>query len=344
MNNSDFQNMEEEVSIKEQIEKLIIKIRLYFSVLSANKWKFVIINTVVLIVVLLYLFLLAKPYYISSVTILPDYGSKASMGNLSSLASLAGINIGGEGPSTEIYANLIKSESVLSPVIYSKYKTEEYADSVNLIEYFDIQSDDNESLSIREREKFLLMMKKLGETAVSTNLDKTTKILELNVRMPESKFAADVANKIVASLDNYIRTQRKSFATEQSYYLEKRIGQVKDSLEIAENRLRDFTDRNRGFINSPILMIEQGRLQREVEILQAVYIEITKQYELVQIEKIKDTPVLNIMEEAKDPIKKAGPKRGIILLGTLFFSVIVSGAYFMFKDEITPYIKLLRNK
>ncbi len=57
-----------------------------------------------------------------------------------------------------------------------------------------------------------------------------TKILNVTVTMPEAQLSADVANKLVESLDLYIRTQRKSYATEQSFYLEKRTSQIKDSL------------------------------------------------------------------------------------------------------------------
>jgi uncharacterized protein involved in exopolysaccharide biosynthesis len=343
MNNSDFQN-NEDISSEEQIKNIIGKLRFYSSRLISKKRNFIVFNLTAALFVLAYLIFAIKPYYISAITILPEYGSKASMGgNLSSLASLAGINIGGEGPSTEIYANLIRSESILEPVIYEKYKTEKYPDSLNLIDYFEIEGNEAETAEIQEREKFLAMVKEMSEKRITTSVDRITKILELTITMPESKLSADVANKIVESLDNYIRTQRKSFATEQSYYLEQRIRQVKDTLRIAEDRYRDFADRNRGFLTSPTLMVEQGRLQREVEIQQAVYIEITKQYELVQIEKIKDTPVLNIREKAKDPVQKAGPKRAVIFIGFMFFSVMLSAAYYMFKDEIIPYIKLLKD-
>lgn len=342
MNNSDFQGQEEEISTEEQIKKIITKFRFYLNKLMLKKWRYIAVNSIAALVVVLYLIFLAKSYYTSSITILPDYGSKASMGNLSSLASLAGINIGGEGPSTEIYANLIRSESILEPVIYSKYKTEEYPDSINLIDYFEIEGDEDKPAEINEREKFLSLMKELKGSRISTSIDRTTKILDITVTMPESRLSADVANRIVESLDNYIRTQRKSFATEQSFYLEKRIAQIKDSLSMAEERYREFADRNRGFLTSPTLMVDQGRLQREVEIQQAVYIEITKQFELVQIEKVKDTPVLNVRERAKDPVQKAGPKRAIILIVFVFFSAVVSAIYFMFKDDIIPYIKLLK--
>ena len=75
---------------------------------------------------------------------LPEYGSKSTtLSGLSQLASLAGVKVG-EGAPTEIYQNLLTSETVLEPVIYAKYKTEEYKDSVNLIQYF--LKDDTEKI------------------------------------------------------------------------------------------------------------------------------------------------------------------------------------------------------
>ena len=65
------------------------------------------------------------------------------LSQLSGLASLAGVKVGESAP-TEIYQNLISSETVLQDVIYAKYQTKEFPDSVNLIEYFEMdETDDN---------------------------------------------------------------------------------------------------------------------------------------------------------------------------------------------------------
>ncbi len=169
-----------------------------------------------------------------------------------------------------------------------------------------------------------------------------TKILSVTVTMPEAQLSADVSNKLAQSLDLYIRTQRKSNATEQSFYLEKRTGQVKDSLTNAENMLKKFREQNRITAQSPNLLLEQGRLMRNVEILQTVFVELTKQLEIAKIDKIKDAPVLNIKEYANNPVKKAGPKRLSSLITIMFFSFIFSSLYFIFKDDVKKYFKLLR--
>ena len=82
---------------------------------------------------------------------------------------------------------------------------------------------------------------------------------------------------------------------------------------------------------------------RNVEILQTVFIELTKQLEIAKIDQIKDAPVLNVKEYAKNPVKKAGPKRANSLIIIMFFSFIFSSLYFIFSDDVIKYVKLLKS-
>lgn len=333
--------IEDSRSFDEKYIDMVNKIRPYILKLWSNRKNFLMFNTVVLILSILYLLFIVKPYFKSSIAILPEYGSKTSMlSQLSGLASIAGVNVG-EAVPTEIYQNLLNSEMVISNVVYTKYKTKEFQDSVNLIQYFGIDSPDGDP-EFRRRKEFLSAYDLLTKSKITTDIDRMTKILTINVIMPEAQLSADVANKLAESLDLYIRTQRKSYATEQNFYLEKRTQQVKDSLAVAEDQLKNFREQNRITIQSPKLLLEQGRLMRNVEILQNVFIELTKQLELAKLDLIKDAPVLNIKEFAKTPVLKAGPKRASSLIIIMFFSVIGSGLYFIFKDKLIYYFKVLK--
>ncbi len=108
---------------------------------------------------LVYLLFLTKPFFESTVTILPEYGSKSSsmLSQLSGLASIAGVKVGESAP-TEIYQTLISSETVLQNIIYGKYLTEEFSDSVNLIKYFELDENDNNPV-IQKRKNFLKLYK-----------------------------------------------------------------------------------------------------------------------------------------------------------------------------------------
>jgi uncharacterized protein involved in exopolysaccharide biosynthesis len=333
----------EKKTTEQKIQDFIEKLRPYILKLWNKRKKLLILNGAVLVVTLIFLLFIIKPYYESSVVILPEYGSKSNMlSQLSGLAALAGVRVG-ELAATEIYQNLLQSESVMAPVIYSRYLTKEYPDSVNLIEYFEFDTKDKNP-EIQKRKRFLELSELLTKALISTDIDRMTKILSVKVTMPEAQLSADVVNKLVASLDFYIRTKRKSYAGEQRYYLEKRVEQIKDSLTICENKLKDFREQNKMITQSPNLLLEQGRLMRNVEIRQNVYIELNKQLELTKIDEIKDTPILNIKEIAQNPIIKAGPKRANILILIIFFSFLASGTYYLFEDIINKTFRYIRKK
>ncbi len=108
------------------------------------------------------------------------------------------------------------------------------------------------------------------KSKIETDIERLTKILTITINMPESQLSADVANAVVESLDDFIQNKRKTFATKQKEYIEKRINQVKDSLTVDENILKNFRDKNRIVDLSPNLLLEQSRLERTVQIEQAV--------------------------------------------------------------------------
>ncbi len=331
------------LSAEEEFRKTVAAARPHFKKLKENRKKFIWINISIAVLTLVLLFFVVSLYYESTVTILPDYGNKnTSLNQLSDLAAMAGVKVG-EGAPTEIYQVLVTSESVLEPVIYKKYFTKEYKDSVNLIQYFDIEPDNSLSPRLQKRKMFIKAYKELYESHIVTDLDRITKVLNIKVTMPESDLSALVANNIVESLDNYIRTKRKSYASEQRFYIEKRLLQVKDSLSSAENKLKNFREENR-LIASPALQLEQGRLLRNVDIMQAVYMELNKQLEIAKIDEIKETPVLNVKELAKDPVIKAGPKRGVIFVVIMFTSILLSALFFMFRDEIKKYYRIVKGR
>jgi uncharacterized protein involved in exopolysaccharide biosynthesis len=327
-----------EKSFEEKLNAFLQKIKPHISLLWGERKKFILLNAAVFAAAILYLLFLISPAYQGTVTILPEYGSKsASISGLSQIASLAGVKVG-EGAPTEIYQNLITSESVLEPVILKEYKTEKFDNPVNLFEYYEIEKSGN-SYSRRD---YLALFKGL-RGSINTKLDRFTRILDISVTMPESQLAADVANELVESLDMYIRTKRKSYALEQIYYLEKRTAQVRDSLTKAEEKLKVFREQNRIVTHSPQLMLEQGRMMREVEILQTVYIELNKQLEIARIDDIRETPVVNLKEPAKDPVIKAGPRRLNSLITIMIFSILLSAAYFILKPHLKRYYSIIKS-
>ena len=79
------EEIEDNRTFEEKFKDFVQKVKPYKERFRAVRKKFLIVNFVVLILALAYLLFLTKPYFESTVTILPEYGSTVER-NLESLA------------------------------------------------------------------------------------------------------------------------------------------------------------------------------------------------------------------------------------------------------------------
>jgi len=76
--------------------------------------------------------------------------------------------------------------------------------------------------------------------------------------------------------------------------------------------------------NVPALGVAYLRKVRELKIQEAVFEQLTKQYEVAKINENKDTSTLQILDEAVAPSKKSKPKRSLIVLLSTFTAFLIS--------------------
>lgn len=84
--------------------------------------------------------------------------------------------------------------------------------------------------------------------------------------------------------------------------------------------------------NVPNLGLEYARRYREVKIQEAIFEQLTKQYELAKLTEAKDSSALQILDEAVVPLKKSSPKRAmIVILSTV--TAMIGAISFAFVSE-----------
>ena len=86
------------------------------------------------------------------------------------------------------------------------------------------------------------------------------------------------------------------------------------------------------FSEIPNLEIELLRLKREVEIQSKLYAFLTQQYEESKIQEARDTPTIQILDDASTPIKRFKPKRTIMVIGYSLIAFVLSGIYVIFVE------------
>ncbi len=264
--------------------------------------------------------------FLATTVILPD-GDKSkmsSLGGLSDLASLAGVNVGGEGSLVKLYPTILKSETLLKNVLYKKYQTKKFQQPINLIEYWEIEAKTPEL-------QYEIGLNALREV-LQVSMETKTLVITMSISMPEPQLAADILNSVTAELNSFLLNKKTTSAGNQRKFVEDRLVEVKQDLTEAENALKEFREKNKQVL-SPRLLLDQERLIRDVQINGVVYTELRKQFELVKIEEVKNIPVINAMDPARAPAKKDKPKKATIVLAVFLISFFGSIGYIIVQSQ-----------
>jgi len=134
-------------------------------------------------------------------------------------------------------------------------------------------------------------------------MDSKTSIVTMAIETEEPQLSADILNNIIREIEINIRTKRNTNASEQRKWIDARLLEVRDDLSKAENAFKNFREKNRSISSSPQLLLDQERLMREVQINSTMYIELKKQYELAKIERIRTTPIDNVIWTTDDALR-----------------------------------------
>lgn len=281
------------------------------------------------IVTLLFNFFILNLTYKASTSLLPET-EKGKMGLLSQysgLAQLAGVNVSGSEVA-RLYPLIATSETVLRPVIELTYQTQRYPQPVNLIQFFDIDE--------KSPDKNMFEALKELRGNMTTSYDMKTATVVVTVEMEDPQLAADVLNAIVGELDRFMRLKRINTASEQAKWISTRLVDIEKELRLAEESLKTFSERNRRISDSPELTLRQARLMREVTVKSTIVVELKKQYELAKIEEIKNITIVNVLDEARPPVKKEHPKRATNAAIAFALVLLGMGVYYAMKPEYEP--------
>jgi uncharacterized protein involved in exopolysaccharide biosynthesis len=281
--------------------------------------------------------LLVSPTYTATTTFVPEAGPQGRLpSSLAGLATQFGIALGSEASkSPKFYAEVVRSRELMEHVLLSNYADPRHTqhattDSATLLRILRVTGRDLADSLYRG-------VKKLTNL-VSVTVDAQTNIVSLSVDAHYPTLAAAVANRFVSYLNAFNAQYRQSQAREQRKFVEQRLVDGERELRSAEEDLRTFYERNRSWQQSPQLTFEEGRLRRQVEIRQEVYLTLKREYETARIQEVNDTPVITVIDTAAPPARKSQPKRTLLVVIALVLGAMV-GAFWAAGTE---YLEQMR--
>lgn len=303
-------------------------------ILLRRRWRLVLGLPFAMAAVTAVASLIMRPTYTASTTFVPEAGPGTNLpASLAGLAGQFGLSIGADASrSPRFYADVLKSRALLERVLQARYvdPRSTSSDSARLLDILRIDgrnAADSLSRGVRK-----------VSDLVSTRVDIQTGVVRLSVDSRYPGLAAAVANRMIGYLNEFNTQTRQSQARERRRFVEQRIVGAETELRSAEGDLRAFYERNRSWQQSPQLVFEEGRLRRQVDIRQEVYLTLKREFETARIEEVNDTPVITVIDAAVAPQLRTRPRRTVmVMLGFLLGAILgVFGAL------AAPYIDQVR--
>jgi len=313
-----------------------IDFKVIFHVLWNDRWRMILITIIATMIGIIFA-LRQTPLYKSSISIYPSGDNDISqMAELKSMASAFGFNAASNQRSIEI-EDILYSRNLQKKLIYNKWVSSKWHEPIDLISYWKKNNESKLSYNPLDWIKTLFKTNELSEPGYKNEIDAMNNLSSriemkksqsglytISVWMEERKLASDIANMIYDFLVEFNTVSSVNNSKMNRTFIQDRLKDIGARLETAEERLKDFREKNRSIIESPQLQLELGRLTRDVEIQNQLYITLLEQLELVKIKELDETPTLTVLDTAVPSLYKDKPKRKNIVLLSFMVGIMVS--------------------
>lgn len=300
-------------------------------IVSKNIKVILFIPSVICTICIIYLLFFSQPIYVSTSKIMSSNNS-GGVSQAAGIAAQFGISLPtNTNEQIWVYPEVIKSKRLAKKILKRKFDTKKFGEQKTLFQIMnqnfnesDISSDTSEAIAI---ENFL--------SSITLDEDIKTTVFTLNFSSIEPSLSYEVNKAIIEELDLHQKEYQKKNIKNTRLFIEDRINAIEKELILAEERLKNFNDRNRRIENSPSLILDQQRLSREVTVLIGVFTTLKQQYETTKIEEVKITNYVIVIDPPDLPIYPAKPRKKVVLIVWGFIGIFIAVAYALFLESLS---------
>ena len=252
-----------------------------------------------------YVKFIKSPSFLSWTTILLPEDQPASFGGLAGLASDLGVNIpGSRGPNEDLsspsfFPDLLKSRTFAEKILDKEFYTDEFGQKLSLLSILTHGNEQPRYSRDTLINKAIIVLKE----KIVFSKELKSSIASISVIAHEAIFAKELAEVVLVELENLSRYYKSQRTNEKITFINERILSVNNDLTKSEQKLKEFKEKNRQ-VSSPALQLEQERLERDLEIQKGVYLTLRQQLELVKIEQVQESSVVQVLDM---PVVALGP-------------------------------------
>ena len=310
--------------------------------------------------------------YTATVTLAPEseQGS-ASLGGLSALAGMAGINLhnnqGGDALNPELYPDIVSSVAFSTELFDVPVQAEEDSLKCTLYEYLDehqrapwwsavtgfpfkclgwvmsLFRDEEKEGENGKVDPFRLTKEetdivKALNSRIAVSVDKKTSVITLGVTMQDPLIAATLTDTVMSKLQAYITDYRTNKARHDLAFTQKLYDEARAKYYEAQQAYADYVDMNQN-VTLRSVQTRQERLQNEMTLAYNLYNQTAQQLQLARAKVQESTPVFTVVQAPTVPLQASKPSKAMILVGFVFLAVVGTVGWILFGRELLSNIK-----
>lgn len=303
-------------------------------------------------------------YYTSTAKLAPELSSYNSS-SLGDIASSFGIELGGSSSNgdaifPELYPELISSNDFLTSLFdvkvtsidgkidttyYSYLATMQqspwWSKMMNGVKSW-FATKDTTTIAQNAKVNPFKLTKRQNDIAqaisgnVSCSVDKKNYVISITVQDQDPLICATLADTVQQRLQQFITEYRTSKARKDLQYYQKLCSEAKGKYEKVRRTYGTYADANQDVILESY-KLKQNDLENQMQLLYNNYTALQAQVQQAQAKLLMQTPAFTTLQNASVPLKPAGPKRMIFVLGMTFFAFIIVTIYsirnIIFREE-----------
>ncbi len=326
--------------------------------------KFIIRTVLIFMLLGVIVALLSPKEYTASSTMVPQVSDgSSSSGTLSSLASMAGIdlsaNSGNDVIPPTLYPKVVQSVTFQLEMMNTPFAFEDVDHPVTLLDYNTNYAKPNALSTIKkytlglpfvilgaikgEEEEEMVKsnggektislskeqknMRKFLSEKIVLNVDDKEGTMVLSSSFHSPSVAAQVAQKAQELLQETITELNVGKSEAQLKFLQERYDDKKEEFEAAQDELAVFRDRNKN-VTSAMAQTQLQRLQSNYSLAFNVYSELAKQVETAEFQVKKDTPVFSVINPVIIPTEDNSSGATTLIIWTFLGAVVAVGWIF----------------
>ncbi|MFN8429646.1 MAG: lipopolysaccharide biosynthesis protein [Spirosomataceae bacterium] len=330
---------------------IVYDMNYYFKILKSVKYTLLVINVLFFTIGLTISFSY-KDEYLSQGKILPETSNKINnLGQLSSIAALAGVDVGNnlmnDGIRADLYPEVLKSTPFFLDLLNQQFKNKNshyvkfgYFINTNLLGVKIDKKDSKPKYPLNNQ--YLVFnkhtdnsLKELRKRIVCV-FDKKSGIITISVKMPDPVIAAEVASYSINYLTSYIVKYRTRKFKSDLDYLEERLKNAKAKYYTIQGKKATYSDQiPLASLRLQSADLSRERIESEYRISSTFYNSLLQKYEETKLKLQQETPVIIILEPPFVPNSKNEPLMPILTIFiSIIFGLIISAIFIFLKAKL----------